>query len=54
MLLVAYAVYRVLQFSKYRKYDVVPRVQVQELAARLKDQGPDQVVDRRCSQPWLL
>jgi membrane protein DedA with SNARE-associated domain len=43
-LLVIYAAYRILQFCKYRKYDVVPRIQVQELAARLKEQGPDQVV----------
>ena len=33
--LIAYIVYRVAQFSKYRKYAVVPRVQVQELADRL-------------------
>src|ERR1700751_2439377 len=31
----AYTTYRIVQFKKYRKYDVVPRVQVQELAARL-------------------
>jgi membrane protein DedA with SNARE-associated domain len=30
-----YAVYRATQFHKYRKYNVVPRVQAQELAARL-------------------
>jgi membrane protein DedA with SNARE-associated domain len=33
--LVVYAAYRAVQFHKYRGYDVVPRVQVQELAARL-------------------
>src|SRR5579862_3254576 len=33
--LIVYIVYRVMQFLKYRKYDVVPRVQVEELAARL-------------------
>ncbi len=33
--LVIYAAYRIVQFLKYRKYAVVPRVQVQELAARL-------------------
>lgn len=33
--LVIYAVYRIAQMMKYRKYDVVPRVQVQELAMRL-------------------
>ena len=32
---VVYAVYRVVQACKYRKYDIVPRVQVQELALRL-------------------
>jgi len=32
---VIYVVYRIVQFLKYREYDVVPRVQVQELAARL-------------------
>lgn len=33
--IVVYAVYRIAQFQKYREYDVVPRVQVQELAQRL-------------------
>jgi membrane protein DedA with SNARE-associated domain len=33
--LVIYVGYRISQVFKYRKYDVVPRVQVQELAARL-------------------
>jgi membrane protein DedA with SNARE-associated domain len=33
--IVVYAIYRALQFHKYRKYDVVPRIQVAELAARL-------------------
>src|SRR6201997_5208144 len=33
--LVVYAIYRGTQFSKYKKYRIVPRVQVQELAARL-------------------
>jgi membrane protein DedA with SNARE-associated domain len=33
--LILYAIYRAAQFMKYRKYNVVPRVQVQELAARL-------------------
>lgn len=47
--LVLYAAYRAAQFLKYRKYDVVPRVQVQELAARLaSDQaGRVQIVDVR-------
>jgi hypothetical protein len=30
-----YAVYRGVQFHKYRKYDIVPRVQAHELAERL-------------------
>lgn len=52
LLLVAlaiYAVYRGAQFHKYRKYNVVPRVQVQELAARLAsdDATKVQVVDVR-------
>jgi membrane protein DedA with SNARE-associated domain len=33
--LVVYAVYRTVQFLKYKKYRIMPRVQVQELAARL-------------------
>ncbi len=45
----AYTAYRVVQFSKYRKYDVVPRVQVQELSARLAAGEGDrlQIVDVR-------
>src|SRR5277367_1920795 len=30
-----YAIYRITQFIKYKKYRIVPRIQVQELAARL-------------------
>jgi membrane protein DedA with SNARE-associated domain len=33
--LVVYAIYRTAQFIKYKKYRITPRVQVQELAARL-------------------
>jgi membrane protein DedA with SNARE-associated domain len=46
---VVYVTYRVIQFSKYRKYDVVPRVQVRELAARLAsdDAVHVQIVDVR-------
>ncbi len=33
--LVVYAVYRIVQYRKHKVYRVVPRVQVQELAARL-------------------
>jgi len=49
MAVVLYGVYRVAQFLKYREYDVVPRVQVQELAARLSSDQADrvQIVDVR-------
>jgi len=33
--LLVYAIYRTAQFMKYKKYRITPRVQVQELAARL-------------------
>ena len=33
--LLVYAIYRTAQFLKYKKYRIMPRVQVQELAARL-------------------
>lgn len=42
--LVVYAIYRVAQFRKYRRYNVVPRVQVQELAARLASEDAGQVL----------
>ena len=47
--LMAYAIYRVVQFSKHRVYRVVPRVQVEELASRLasEDRGRIQIVDVR-------
>jgi membrane protein DedA with SNARE-associated domain len=47
--LVLYAIYRAAQFLKYRKYNVVPRVQVQELALRLASEEGDriQIVDVR-------
>ena len=32
---IAYAGYRIVQFRKYKIYDVVPRIQVADLAARL-------------------
>jgi membrane protein DedA with SNARE-associated domain len=46
---VVYVIYRVLQYSKYKAYRIVPRVQVQELAARLasEDAIHVQVVDVR-------
>ncbi len=47
--LIVYAIYRAVQFRKYRMYRVVPRVQVQELAARLTSEDPSrvQIVDVR-------
>jgi membrane protein DedA with SNARE-associated domain len=33
--LAVYAIYRTVQFRRYKKYRIMPRVQVQELAARL-------------------
>jgi len=46
--LVVYAAYRAMVFHKYRKYNVVPRVQVQELMLRLsEDAGNVQIVDVR-------
>jgi membrane protein DedA with SNARE-associated domain len=46
---VVYAVYRIAQVFKYRKYSLVPRVQVEELAARLASANADrvQIVDVR-------
>jgi membrane protein DedA with SNARE-associated domain len=47
--LVVYAIYRASQFHKYQDYRLVPRVQVQELAARLaaEGEGKVQIVDVR-------
>ena len=47
--IVFYVAYRATQFHKYRKFDVVPRVQVHELAARLasEEAGRVQIVDVR-------
>jgi membrane protein DedA with SNARE-associated domain len=47
--LVAYAVYRILQYRKNKMYRIVPRVQVQELAARLASEDPAhvQIIDVR-------
>ncbi|HET6178908.1 MAG TPA: VTT domain-containing protein [Candidatus Sulfotelmatobacter sp.] len=46
--LVVYAFYRIAQVLKYREYDVVPRVQVPELAARLASEADRmQIVDVR-------
>src|SRR6059036_2128406 len=47
--LVVYAIYRIAQFCKYKKYRIMPRVQVQELAARIASEHSDrvQIVDVR-------
>jgi membrane protein DedA with SNARE-associated domain len=47
--LILYAGYRAIQFLKYRKYNIVPRVQVQELASRLasEESGRILIVDVR-------
>ncbi len=47
--LIAYAIYRIVQYRKNKMYRVVPRVQVQELAARLasEDASHVQIVDVR-------
>lgn len=46
---VLYALYRIAQFLKYREYDVVPRIQVEELARRIAAGEGDkvQIVDVR-------
>src|SRR5271168_4020627 len=47
--LAAYSIYRIVQYRKHKKYRVVPRVQVQELTARLasEDASKVQIVDVR-------
>jgi membrane protein DedA with SNARE-associated domain len=47
--LVVYAIYRTIQFRKYKKYRIMPRIQVQELAARLASDQANrvQIVDVR-------
>jgi membrane protein DedA with SNARE-associated domain len=47
--IVIYIAYRIVQFRKYKVYDVVPRVQVTELASRLAagDRDRVQIVDVR-------
>jgi membrane protein DedA with SNARE-associated domain len=42
--LVVYAIYRTIQFGKYKKYRVMPRVQVQELAAHLASDDAKRVL----------
>ena len=41
--IVVYIAYRIVQFRKYKIYDVIPRVQVTELAARLAAGERDKV-----------
>lgn len=47
--LIVYAIYRIAQALKYRTYRVVPRIQVEELAARLANGEADrvQIIDVR-------
>ena len=47
--LVVYAVYRGVQFARYKKYRIMPRVQVEELISRLASDQADrvQIVDVR-------
>jgi len=42
--LLVYVLYRIAQALKNREYNVVPRVQAQELAERLAAEGPDKVL----------
>ena len=41
---VVYLGYRIAQFAKYRRYNVVPRVQVEELARRIADGDGDKIL----------
>ena len=47
--LLGYSIYRIVQFSRYKKYRIMPRVQVQELAARMASDQANrvQIVDVR-------
>src|SRR3984957_12663977 len=42
--LAAYSIYRVVQYGKHKKYRVVPRIQVQELASRLASEEGGRVL----------
>src|SRR5579862_5856515 len=42
--LVVYAIYRTIQFRKYKKYRIMPRIQVQELAERLASDQANRVL----------
>lgn len=48
-ILIVYAIYRATQFHRYKKYRIMPRIQVQELAARLASSEASrvQIVDVR-------
>ena len=39
-----YAIYRTVQFHRYKKYRITPRVQVEELAARLASDEASRVL----------
>jgi rhodanese-related sulfurtransferase len=41
---VGYAIYRASQFQRHKKYRIMPRVQVQELAARLASTEANRVL----------
>jgi membrane protein DedA with SNARE-associated domain len=47
--LLVYAAYRIVQYRKNRMYNIVPRIQVEELAARLVSEGENrvQIIDVR-------
>ena len=47
--LIGYAIYRAVQFMKYKKYRIMPRIQVEELIARLASDEANrvQIVDVR-------
>ena len=42
--ILVYAAYRIAQFQKYKDYRMVPRIQVQELAVRMAEQGAKSVL----------
>jgi membrane protein DedA with SNARE-associated domain len=42
--LIVYAIYRAAQFRRYKKYRIMPRVQVEELAARLASDEANRVL----------
>jgi hypothetical protein len=42
--LLVYAAYRIVQYRKNRMYNIVPRIQVQQLAARLASEGENGIL----------